>query len=103
MPTYRLTTPGQPDELLEADSARVEGIHTVLRGTAYVMGPAAGGRAAASAKQRAGGAGGEVSSSRLRPLGDQRWARAGMSVRYARKAWSGPPTPGCMWRDTGIT
>ena len=23
MPTYRLTTPGQPDELLEADSARV--------------------------------------------------------------------------------
>ena len=38
MPTYRLTTPGQPDELLEAHSARVEGIHTVLRGTAYVMG-----------------------------------------------------------------
>ncbi len=38
MPTYRLTPPGQPYELLEADSARVEGIHTVLRGTAYVMG-----------------------------------------------------------------
>ena len=37
MPTYRLTTPGQPDELLEADSARVEGIHTVLRGTVRVM------------------------------------------------------------------
>ena len=38
MPTYRLTTPGQPDELLQADSARREGIHTVLRDTAYVMG-----------------------------------------------------------------
>ncbi len=38
MPTYRLTTPGQPDELLEADSARREGSHTVLRSTAYVMG-----------------------------------------------------------------
>ena len=31
MPTYRL-------KLLQADSVRVEGIHTVLRGTAYVMG-----------------------------------------------------------------
>ena len=38
MPTYRLTTPGQPDELLQADSIGVEGICTVLRGTAYVMG-----------------------------------------------------------------
>ncbi len=38
MPIFRLTTPNQPDELLEADSARVEGIHTVLRGTAYVIG-----------------------------------------------------------------
>ena len=38
LPTYRLTTPGQPDELLQANSARREGIYTVLRGTAYVMG-----------------------------------------------------------------
>ena len=38
MPTYRLTPPDQPSELLEADSARREGIHTVLRGTAYVIG-----------------------------------------------------------------
>ena len=38
MPVYRLHAPGQPPELLEADSARVEGIHTVLRGTALVMG-----------------------------------------------------------------
>ena len=38
MPTCRLTTPGQPEELLDADSASVEEIHTVLRGTAYVMG-----------------------------------------------------------------
>ncbi len=30
--------PDGPAELLEADSARVEGIHTVLRGTAHVMG-----------------------------------------------------------------
>ncbi len=38
MPVYRLTPPTGPAELLEADSARVEGIHAVLRGTAYVMG-----------------------------------------------------------------
>ena len=38
MPIYRLVSVGQPDELLEADSARVEGIHTVLRGTVHVMG-----------------------------------------------------------------
>ncbi len=38
MPSYRLTTPGQPDEPLVADSARVEGVHTTLYGTAYVMG-----------------------------------------------------------------
>lgn len=38
MPVYRLHSPGSPPELLEADSARVEGIHTVLRGTALVMG-----------------------------------------------------------------
>jgi hypothetical protein len=38
VPVYRLHSPGQPPELLEADSARVEGIHTVLRGTALVMG-----------------------------------------------------------------
>ena len=39
MPTYRLTTPDSV-ELLQADSCRVEGVHTVLRGTAYVMGRA---------------------------------------------------------------
>ena len=38
MPTYRLTHPDGSHELLEADSARVEGIHTVLRGTAFVIG-----------------------------------------------------------------
>jgi hypothetical protein len=38
VPVYRLTPPTGPAELLKADSARVEGIHTVLRGTAYVMG-----------------------------------------------------------------
>ena len=38
MPIYRLMSVGQPDELLVADSARVEGIHTVLRGTVHVMG-----------------------------------------------------------------
>ena len=38
MPVYRLHVPGQPPELLRADSARAEGIHTVLRGTAVVMG-----------------------------------------------------------------
>ena len=38
MPSYRLTPPGEPPELLRADTARREGIHTVLRGTAYVMG-----------------------------------------------------------------
>ncbi len=35
MPLYRLTPPG---ELVEADSAGVEGIHTVLRGTKIVIG-----------------------------------------------------------------
>ncbi len=38
MPVYRLTPPTGATELLEADSARVEGIHTVLRGTVLVMG-----------------------------------------------------------------
>ena len=38
MPVYRLHSPGQLPELLHADSARVEGIHTVLRGTTLVMG-----------------------------------------------------------------
>ncbi len=38
MPTYRSTRPDGSSELLEADSCRVEGIHTVLRGTAYVIG-----------------------------------------------------------------
>ncbi|MBW3646822.1 MAG: hypothetical protein KY440_03465 [Actinobacteria bacterium] len=38
MPMYRLTPPGQPGELLEADTARSEGIHTVLRGVVLVMG-----------------------------------------------------------------
>ena len=38
MPTYHLTAPDNTVELLQADSARREGIHTVLRGTAYVMG-----------------------------------------------------------------
>jgi hypothetical protein len=38
VPTYRLTAPDNSVELLQADSARREGIHTVLRGTAYVMG-----------------------------------------------------------------
>jgi uncharacterized protein YcsI (UPF0317 family) len=37
VPTYRLTTPDSV-ELLQADSCRVEGAHTVLRGTALVMG-----------------------------------------------------------------
>lgn len=36
MPTYRLKT--DPPELLESDNCRVEGIHAVLRGTAYVLG-----------------------------------------------------------------
>jgi hypothetical protein len=35
VPTYRLTTPDNV-ELLQADSCRVEGVHTVLRGTAHV-------------------------------------------------------------------
>lgn len=35
MPLYRLTPPA---EYIEADSARQEGIHVVLRGTALVMG-----------------------------------------------------------------
>ena len=38
MPTYRLTAPDDSVELLQADSARREGIHTVLRATASVMG-----------------------------------------------------------------
>ncbi len=38
MHVYRLTRPTGRAEMLDADSARVEGIHTVLRGTAYVMG-----------------------------------------------------------------
>ncbi len=38
VPTYRLTAPDNSVELLQADSARSEGIHTVLRGTAHVMG-----------------------------------------------------------------
>ena len=37
MPVYRLTPPGQPAELVEADSCRVEGAWTVLRGTVLVM------------------------------------------------------------------
>ncbi len=37
MPTYRPTA-SDSIELLEADSCRVEGAHSVLRGTAYVMG-----------------------------------------------------------------
>lgn len=35
MPLYRLTPPG---ELVEADSARHEGIHLVLRGTTLIIG-----------------------------------------------------------------
>ena len=35
MPVYRLTLPGK---LVEADSARQEGIHLVLRGMALVIG-----------------------------------------------------------------
>ncbi len=35
MPLYRLTPPG---ELIRADSARQEGIHTVLRGITLVIG-----------------------------------------------------------------
>ena len=38
MPTYRLTEPDGSTALLEADSARREGIHTVMRGIVYVMG-----------------------------------------------------------------
>jgi hypothetical protein len=38
MPTYRLTAPDGSSELLEAESCSVEGVMTVLRGTAYVMG-----------------------------------------------------------------
>lgn len=38
MPVYRLSAPGQPDELLTAETCRREGIHTVLRGTVLVMG-----------------------------------------------------------------
>lgn len=35
MPLYRLTPPG---ELVEADEARLKGIHTVLRGVTLVIG-----------------------------------------------------------------
>jgi hypothetical protein len=38
VPTYGLTAPDDSVKLLQANSARREGIHTVLRGTAYVMG-----------------------------------------------------------------
>jgi hypothetical protein len=38
VPTYRLTGPDNSVELLQDDSARREGIHTVLRGTAHVIG-----------------------------------------------------------------
>lgn len=38
MPTYRLIAPGEPPELLEADSARQQRGHTTLRGAALVMG-----------------------------------------------------------------
>ncbi len=38
LPTYRLTNPNGSAELLQADNDRVEGIFTVLRGTAYVIG-----------------------------------------------------------------
>ena len=37
MPLYRLTVPGQPEEVLEADRLAVEGQHQVLRGTRLVM------------------------------------------------------------------
>ena len=37
MPVFRLSPPDAPAELLEADSARVEGNHTVLRGFVLVM------------------------------------------------------------------
>lgn len=37
MPTYRLHWPDRP-EIIEADSARREGIHTTLRGYVLVMG-----------------------------------------------------------------
>ncbi len=39
MPVYRLTPRTAPVALLEADSARIEGIHTVLRGTRLPHGP----------------------------------------------------------------
>lgn len=38
MPTYRLTGPGQPVELVDADACRDEGAHRVLRGPVLVMG-----------------------------------------------------------------
>ena len=38
MPVFRLPPPDAPSELIKADSASVEGIHTVLRGTVLVMG-----------------------------------------------------------------
>lgn len=38
MPVFRVTAPGQQPELLEADTARVEGGHTVLYGQAVVIG-----------------------------------------------------------------
>ena len=38
MPTYRLTRPDGSSEVLEASSAEVEGAHTVLRASGWVMG-----------------------------------------------------------------
>lgn len=38
MPVYSITWPSAPAEELEADSARSEGIHTVLRGTVLIIG-----------------------------------------------------------------
>jgi hypothetical protein len=35
---YRILWPGEPPELVVADSVHLEGIYTVLRGTALVMG-----------------------------------------------------------------
>ena len=48
-PTYSLTHPDGSTEPLETDGARVEGIHTVLRGTAFVIGLSRGGGGAAGA------------------------------------------------------
>ena len=38
MPTYRLTHTDGSTELLEADSARAEGVHTTFRGIVLVIG-----------------------------------------------------------------